>query len=270
MSNDRNNDRATAVEMAGWEIQTFDRGDGIPSVVFVHGWTCDHTTLAPQVDALSRANRCIALDLRGHGASGRPDGQVWRIEDLADDVLSVIESLELGPVVLVGHSMGGTVAYEAAARAGSEVVGLVLLHPMPLRHTPDSRTLFASVTEGLRNPELHDLTREAVIDTAMFTDDSDPTMRSELRGLMLRADADTATKCWEALVEYEFHHEPLVGLPAAVVTGERAVNDDALVAELLPDAQSVYLSAGSFVQLEEPDRVTALIADLITRTGDGT
>ncbi|MEL7209730.1 MAG: alpha/beta hydrolase [Actinomycetota bacterium] len=234
--------------------------------MFVHGWTCDHTTLAPQIAGLSGTNSCVALDLRGHGSSGRPESSAWRIEDLAADVVFVIESLGLAPVVLVGHSMGGPVAYEAAAQARAQVAALALLHPMPLRHTPDSRSLFASVAEGLRSPEMHDLTRQAVIDTAMFTDDSDPDMRSGLRELMLRADADTATRCWEALVKYESRHEPLTGLPAQVVSGERAANEDALVEALLPGAQSVHLSTGSFVQLEEPERVTGLIADLIARS----
>lgn len=270
MSSDRSAGRAKAVEMGGWDLQTFRCGGGDPTVVFVHGWTCDHTTLAPLITALSDTNRCVALDLRGHGASDRPEESAWRIEDLASDVVSVIESIEGDGVVLVGHSMGGPVAYEAAARARARVVGLVLLHPMPLRHTPESRSLFDSVSGGLRDPELHDLTRQAVIDTAMFNDATDPAVRADLRDLMLGADADTATECWHALVEYESGHEALEGLPALVVSGERAANDDALIEELLPSARSIQLPTGSFVHLEEPERVTTLIVDLIARTENAT
>ena len=68
--------------------------------------------------------RVLAIDLRGHGASDWPG--VYSFELMRDDVLGVLDQLGLGAVTLVGHSMGGTVAYLIAEEQPSRVGALVL------------------------------------------------------------------------------------------------------------------------------------------------
>ena len=48
-----------------------DTGTGDPPFVFVHGWTCNHTHFAPQVEHFGRQHRTVAVDLRGHGGERR-------------------------------------------------------------------------------------------------------------------------------------------------------------------------------------------------------
>ncbi|WP_207537679.1 alpha/beta fold hydrolase [Sabulicella rubraurantiaca] len=73
--------------------------------------------------------RCLALSLRGHGASGgRERLQDWTLDDYLDDVLRVLRTLPRPPV-LVGHSMGALLGLLAAERA--PLAGLVLLAPPP-------------------------------------------------------------------------------------------------------------------------------------------
>ena len=243
------------VDMGSWVLRGVQRGEGSPPVVLVHGWTCDRTVMEPLFTALSETNRCVAIDLRGHGASGAPAASSWRIEDLARDLAAVVDALGLGPVALIGHSTGGTIAYELAVQNRQHVAGLVLLHPMPLRHTDDSRTRFASVLGALRDRESHTAIRQAVIDSAMFTEETDPELRAALCELMIDASPDSATSCWEALVEYDACHGPLGDLPALVISGAGTANDDNQISELLPRAVIEHLRTGSFVHLEEPDRV---------------
>lgn len=50
-----------------------EQGQGKPALVFVHGWCCDRTYHAPQVAHFSKTHRCVALDLRGHGESDKPE-----------------------------------------------------------------------------------------------------------------------------------------------------------------------------------------------------
>jgi pimeloyl-ACP methyl ester carboxylesterase len=66
----------------------------------------------------------VTLDLAGHGesAAGR---DAWTIEAFAGDVVAVVEALDLARVVLVGHSMGGPVALEAARRLPGRIIGIV-------------------------------------------------------------------------------------------------------------------------------------------------
>ena len=69
-----------------------DTGAGDPPFVFVHGWTCNHTHFAPQVEHFGRQHRTVAVDLRGHGASAAPE-QDYTISGFADDVAWLCEQL---------------------------------------------------------------------------------------------------------------------------------------------------------------------------------
>jgi len=72
----------------------------------------------------------LALDLKGHGESSKPDDGAYRVSDQAQIVLAALRELELHEVVLAGHSLGGAVAMTAAAQmeaAGCRLRGLVLM-----------------------------------------------------------------------------------------------------------------------------------------------
>ena len=99
-------------------------GPGIP-LLFLHGTGCDSTDWDAVVQALPEDTRAVSLDFRGHGLSAVPTGP-FTIEALADDVLFLMDRLALPPVLLIGHSLGGMVAMEAADRS-TRVAGLVLL-----------------------------------------------------------------------------------------------------------------------------------------------
>jgi pimeloyl-ACP methyl ester carboxylesterase len=82
-----------------------DRGTGTPAFVFVHGWACNRTFFAPQATHFAQRYRVVSVDLRGHGASDKPQGP-YPIAAYADDLAYMIEHLGLGKVVAVGHSSG--------------------------------------------------------------------------------------------------------------------------------------------------------------------
>ena len=90
------------------------RGKGTPAFVFVHSWTCDRSFFAAQADHFARRHRVVSLDLRGHGESDKPQGP-YPIAAYAADVAHVIDTLGLGKVVAVGHSMGGIAVLQLGA-----------------------------------------------------------------------------------------------------------------------------------------------------------
>ena len=101
------------------------RGAGETAVVFVHCWACNREFWHGQVGAVADAGyRVVRLDLPGHGESGSGRSE-WSVGRLGADVAAAIEAMDLDRVVLVGHSMGGPVSVEAAARAPERVVGIV-------------------------------------------------------------------------------------------------------------------------------------------------
>ncbi|EJL26840.1 putative hydrolase or acyltransferase of alpha/beta superfamily [Caulobacter sp. AP07] len=121
--------RAGAGEMAVLEFGPAERP---VDVVFVHANGFNGQTYRALLAPLSAGLRVLAVDQRGHGGSrltADPDHRRnWL--DLRDDLLALLAALDQGPVVLAGHSMGGTVSLLTAADAPDAVRGLVMLDPV--------------------------------------------------------------------------------------------------------------------------------------------
>ncbi len=105
-------------------------------VLFIHSLAGNGGQWSLQLDHLRRSRRALALDLRGHGesdpASGAPDalpGGPYAPAALAGDVAAVADHFALRRFVLVGHSLGATVAMAYAAAHAPRVAGLLLVDP---------------------------------------------------------------------------------------------------------------------------------------------
>jgi pimeloyl-ACP methyl ester carboxylesterase len=113
-----------AISADGVPIHYEVHGTGIPALVFMHGWSCDRSYWEKQVGHFAQQYQVVAVDLAGHGESGL-DRKAWTMPAFGEDVVAVVEKLGLEQVVLIGHSMGGSVIIEAARRMPDRVVGLV-------------------------------------------------------------------------------------------------------------------------------------------------
>lgn len=101
--------------------------EGKKTILFLHGWPGSHNLFEYQFDKLPKLGyRCIGIDTRGFGNSDKP----WTGYDyntLSDDVRSVIDTLGLRDITLVGHSTGGAIAVRYMGRhKGHRVSKLVL------------------------------------------------------------------------------------------------------------------------------------------------
>jgi len=114
-----------ATSADGSSIAYSTKGGGSPALIFIHGWSCDRTYWSDQLDAFAADYQVVAVDLAGHGDSS-VDRSQWTLESFGEDVRAVVEDLGLEEVVLVGHSMGGPVALEAARVLSGQATGVVL------------------------------------------------------------------------------------------------------------------------------------------------
>jgi pimeloyl-ACP methyl ester carboxylesterase len=129
---------------------------GGTTVVAVHGITANHRNFTLLAEALP-GHRLLAPDLRGRGASSALPGP-WGIDRHADDVAGLITAFAPGPVVLVGHSMGGFVAAALVRRFPELISGLVLVDgglPFQLPVGLDAD----QITEQILGPALQRLRR---------------------------------------------------------------------------------------------------------------
>jgi pimeloyl-ACP methyl ester carboxylesterase len=99
-----------------------------PAVLLVHGWGGDGREWSPHAEALAERFRVLVPDLRGHGRSEVPQ-QGNTPTEMADDPAALVAVLGGGPVVAVGHSMGGQVVNLLAVRHPELVRSIVALDP---------------------------------------------------------------------------------------------------------------------------------------------
>jgi pimeloyl-ACP methyl ester carboxylesterase len=99
-------------------------GSGEPTLVFVHGWSCDARYWRTQLSYFSKNHRVVVLDLAGHGHSGMARSQ-YTMRLFGEDVKAVTAATGSHSVILVGHSMAGTVIAEAARLMPNRVIGLI-------------------------------------------------------------------------------------------------------------------------------------------------
>ena len=109
------------VSVGGLSVREWP-GEGRP-IVCLHGLASNARWWDPVADRLEPSHRVLAVDLRGHGRSERPDAG-YGFPEVGGDVVQLLDHLGLSGAVLVGHSWGASVALWAAGQAAS-VAGVV-------------------------------------------------------------------------------------------------------------------------------------------------
>lgn len=98
-----------------------------PTVLFLHGFGEDHTYWASAGQQLEQYYRVILMDTPGTGMAVL-GAALHSIETLADSVAALVEYLAIDRLCIIGHSMGGYIALAFAAKYGSKLSGLGLMH----------------------------------------------------------------------------------------------------------------------------------------------
>lgn len=103
-----------------------DIGSGAQTVVLMHGMACRRTQMAGLADHLASRFRCINVDLRGHGDSGKPRTG-YAMADFHGDLRGLLDRLGVVQPILIGHSFGGSISLAYAHDNPGAVRGLVML-----------------------------------------------------------------------------------------------------------------------------------------------
>ncbi|MEB2361797.1 MAG: alpha/beta hydrolase [Bryobacterales bacterium] len=230
-------------------------GQGRP-MIFLHGYADSWFSFSRILPLLPPDLRAIALDLRGHGNSGTADGG-FTLEDMVQDVLQFMKTLDLTDATVIGHSMGSFIAQRIALKATGRVACLVLIGSAA-RSRNDAVLSLAGVVAGLTDP----------VDTGFIRDFQMSGMHSPIPEEFLeRAIAESRklpARVWQAAIAGLASDTPpldFTGIrcPVMVVWGNRdsmfSRADQEELAALLPHAYlNVWVDAGHTPHWEDPER----------------
>ncbi|MFE3789123.1 alpha/beta fold hydrolase [Streptomyces goshikiensis] len=276
-----------------------------PTVVFCHGYCLSQDSWHFQRAALRGVVRSVYWDQRSHGRSARglaqADGEPVTIEQLGRDLKAVIDAAAPeGPLVLVGHSMGGmtimALAEQFPGLVRERVLGVALIGtssgglgevtyglPLPAAGLSAVRRVLPGVLRALGSQvELVEKGRRATADLfagmvkrySFGSRDVDPGVARFAERLIETTPIDVVAEFYPA---FQIHDKSaalqrFADIPVTVIAGDHdmitpAAHSEAIKAELPAAELTVLESAGHLMMLEHPETVTGLLGDLLVRTG---
>ena len=268
---------------SGTMIRVVERGDpAAPPVLFVPGWGCSVYAFRKTMPAVDRAGfRVVAIDLKGHGLSDKPIApDDYTIDALVEHLRDVIDSLGLVSPALVGHSMGGSLAYHFAARYPDRVRSLVLLSAVGLTGVPPM-PIYQALTPRVLNPLLRRFKPRLFVKIALY----------RVYGRLGRATESDVDEYWaplqfpesgvalrELLHAYDWHAAKRrelrkVRLPAIGIWGSRdhlmPADGMAIYARLVPGIELHRIpDAGHVAPEEAPELVNPLVVRFLRANSD--
>ena len=106
-----------------FHVQTF--GSGVP-VIMIMGLGAPGDKWKHNYELLSRWFWCIVPDNRGAGLSDKPEVESYTTEQMADDIIGIMDALDIKKAHVIGVSMGGAIAQQVALKAPKRVISLIL------------------------------------------------------------------------------------------------------------------------------------------------
>jgi pimeloyl-ACP methyl ester carboxylesterase len=233
-------------------------GVGDPPIVFVHGWSCDRSYFTPQFEYFAARHAVGALDLRGHGGSGRPDpdSRSYDIDVLADDVLAMAGAAGFSRPVLAGHSLGALIGLACAARPGA-IRALVMVEPAPITNDT-AKTFFLDSVAAVRGDD--DRSWRTAFIEGMFLG-TDTVRREAILNEMLDVSPGIAAALMRAMGEFNGASAlSKTSVPVLSIGSAVPANKSADLRRLCPPITiGQTVGAGHFNHLEVPQQVNAMI-----------
>jgi len=244
-----------AIAPDGVHVQYRLYGSGEPALVLIHGWSCDSNYWREQVPFFKQKYTLVEVDLAGHGGTDGNRSQ-WTIARFGQDVATALAAVPSQQLILVGHSMGGPVAIEAARLLKDRVIGIIGVDTFKSIGAPNPTQAQVDAIIKPFEADFIGQTRALVTDH-LFVKGSNPQLAQKIAYDMSLSSPRVAVPSLRALLEYDFT-EPLKDISVPIV----AINSDlgeplnvARIRKVLPKFHAVTLEGdGHFLMMEDPQR----------------
>ncbi len=239
-------------------------GKGEPTLVFVHGWCGSRSVWYKQIPYFAKKYKIVALDLAGHGKSGR-QRKVYTQETFGEDVAAVVNAEKLDKAILIGHSMSGVVILEANRLIKDKVRGLIAIDTLEnFEHTVATPEQVKQYLDPLKKDFVKG--SKAFL-LGMFPKNADPKLIKRVIRNVSRCNPTIAISTIEC-----YFNTPVIPLLADVNVPLWCLNADLWPS--YPEINSKYLKsyhlkimpgAGHFLMVEDPDRFNRELDDIVNQ-----
>jgi pimeloyl-ACP methyl ester carboxylesterase len=250
------------------EIAYDDVGSGLP-VVFLHAFPLNRTMWDPQLGALIGECRCIAIDLRGLGDS--KGGEPYTMDRYADDVISVLDTLQIDRAVIVGLSMGGYVAFALWRRHRQRVRALVLADTRATADTVEAaerRRMLIDVTETQGSSAVANLQIASLV--GKTTRDKRPDIYDSVHRMIAQAPEDGVIGALEAMIARPDSTGTCetIDVPTLIVVGDEdaatPVKESKAMHSLIRGSRlEVLQGVGHLSNLERPASFNTVVSEFL-------
>lgn len=255
------------IDARGHKLRYLKRGEGGTPVVLIHGFGGDLNNWLFNHEALAAGRTVYALDLPGHGESSK---QLERgdVAELADAVVAFMDGIGIESAHLVGHSLGGAVAMQAASAHRSRVASLTLICSAGLGEEINSgyiKGFVSSKSRGEIKPYLQQLFADPALVTRQLVDDILKYKRLDGVDEALRKISDAAfSQGKQAIILGSVITAS--GIPLLVIAGDQDAIIPASHAQTMENVAKVRIipGKGHMVQMEAAAEVNSLIEEFIS------
>jgi pimeloyl-ACP methyl ester carboxylesterase len=267
---------AKHVDLAdGTRLAYVEQGDvnGVP-VILLHGYTDSWRSYERVLPYLPQSLRVFAVTQRGHGDSGKPHGE-YESRVFARDVANFMDLLGIDRAVIVGHSMGSTVAQRFAIEYPGRVRALVLEGAFMPRPANDEVRKFLDEVLALKDPI--DPAFARAFQQSTLAQPVPPEFFETVVGESLKVPAHVWHAALQPYATTDFAADlAQVTVPTLLVWGDRDAftgrsEQDALTGAIKTSRLVVYAGAGHSPHWEEPQRfagqITSFVAGLQSEAG---
>jgi pimeloyl-ACP methyl ester carboxylesterase len=258
-------DASHAARFDGLRVHYESYGTGSQALVFIHGWACNLTFWRGQEALYNQPHRrALLIDLPGHGLSDKPH-RAYPVEFFGRAVESVMRDAQVDRGILIGHSLGGPIAYAFLREFPEKAAALVLVDAFVSRYMagPADRVAtaahFAKVARSLEGAAGERNFAERVEEC--FSKQTPEALRAEIRAKMsatpkyVRIAALSSISSLRPPAADETFDLPAIAIQAAE-PGTQARFE--LMRSIFPRLQlDAWQGAGHFLMLEDPQRFNA-------------
>jgi pimeloyl-ACP methyl ester carboxylesterase len=217
--------------------------------------------MAPLFTYFRRSHRVITVDLRGHGESDKPE-QDYTMAVFADDLAWTCGELGLEKPIVIGHSMGGVIAVEVAARF-PDLLSAVVTLDSPVVASAALLDRVKPLAEGLHSPAFRDLQAQFVDSMFLPTDNQD--RKERIKAGMLSTPQHVAESAFANVLKDTVSSVRACKVPLLVLAAAESLSDLPRLREVCPNVViGQTVGAGHFHQLEVPEQITAMIERFLT------